>query len=209
MDTSPTPLPLPANSINLSDDVLCLQEEMNDAMDHLLSARATIDTCHQWVILETEVSHHQNKINTSKAIRDAEASYGTSIRKAEAVCLASTSKVEVIWATGIRKAKAANAAQASKLQWQHQEAMQNLGREGPQGGEAYLSVLPLGLWSSPPSLPQWHSSKTDVSPPSVNGKSIPPWTSDGNFALDHKVEESCYLLPSPYQAHHHGALSQG
>ena len=51
------------------------------------------------------------------------------MRKADAVCLASTSKAEVIQATGIRKAKAANAMQASKLQWQHQEAMQNLEEE--------------------------------------------------------------------------------
>ena len=106
----------------------------------IYSARAAIDMCCQWLILETEVSHHQNKINTSKAIReikawyaatirDAEAAYGTAIRKAGAVCLASTSKAEVIQATRIRKAKAANAAQASKLQWQHQEAMQNLEEE--------------------------------------------------------------------------------
>ena len=109
-------------------------------MVHLLSVRATIDTHHQWVISETEVSHCQNEINTSKAIReikawyaamigDAEATYGTTIRKAEAIHLASTSKVEVIQATGIRKAKATNAVQASKLQWQHQEAMQNLEEE--------------------------------------------------------------------------------
>ena len=76
-------------------------------MVHLLSARATMDTCHQWVLLETEVSHCQNEIDTSKAIReikawytamagDAEAAYGTTIRKVEAVHLASTSKAEVI-----------------------------------------------------------------------------------------------------------------
>ena len=133
-DTSLTPLPLLANSINLSVDVLHLQEEMNDVMVHLLSARATMDIHHQWVISETEVGHCQNEINTSEAIReikswytatigDAEDIYGTTIRKAEAICLASTSKVEVTCATGIRKAKAANAMQASKLQQQHQEAM--------------------------------------------------------------------------------------
>ena len=59
-------------------------------------------------------------------IGDAEATYGTTIRKAEAINLASSSKVEVTWATGIRKAKATNVVQASKLQQQHQEAMQNL-----------------------------------------------------------------------------------
>ena len=103
-------------------------------MVHLLSARATMDTHCQWVISETEVSHCQNEIDTSEAIReikaqyaamirDAEATYGIAIRKAEAVHLASTSKAEVTQATGIRKAEATNAAQASKLQQQHQEAM--------------------------------------------------------------------------------------
>ena len=65
------------------------------------------------------------------------------------------------------------------------------GRGGPWG-EGCSSVLSSGLWSSPPSLSQWCSSKTDLSSPSVNGKSIPPQTSDSNFALDFKVEESCY-----------------
>ena len=118
-DTSPTPLLSLAHSINLLDNVLHLQEEMKDTMVHLLSTRATIDMPCQWVISETEVSHCQNKIDTSEAIReikaqyaatiaDSEASYGTIMRKAEAVCLATTSKAEVIQATGIRKAKATN-----------------------------------------------------------------------------------------------------
>ena len=134
------PLPSLANCINLLDNVLHLQEEMIDAMVHLLSNRATMDTCHQQVISETEVSHCQNEIDTSEAIReikawyavmigDAEAAYRTTIRKAEAIHLASTSKVEVTQATGIRKAKGTNAVQASKLQWQHEEAMQNLEEE--------------------------------------------------------------------------------
>ena len=136
-DTSPTPFLLLANSINLLDNVLCLQEEMNDAMVHLLSTRATIDTSHQWVILRTEVSHCQNEMDTFKAIRevkgqyaatieDPESTYRTTMSKVEAVHLASTSEAEVFLAIGIRKAKAANAMQASKLQQQHQEAMQNL-----------------------------------------------------------------------------------
>ena len=139
-NTSPTPLPSLAHSINLLGNVLHLQEVMNKTLVHLLSTRATMQTCHQRIISETEVGHHQNEIDTSQAIQeikahyatviaDAEATYGTAIKKVEAVCLASTSKAEVIWATGIRKAKVANVVQASKLQWQHQEAMQNLEEE--------------------------------------------------------------------------------
>ena len=138
--TSPTPFPLLANSVNLLDNVLHLQEKIKDTMVHLLSARTTIDMCHQWVISETEVGHHLNEINTSEGIRevkawyaavigDAEAAYETAMRKVGAVHSASTSKVEVIQVTRIRKAKAANARQASKLQWQHQEVMPNLEEE--------------------------------------------------------------------------------
>ena len=93
-------------------------------MVHLLSARSAIDTWCQWVILETEICHCQNEINTSEAIReikaqyaatikDTEYTYRTTIRKVEAIHLAYSSEVEVTQATGIRKAKAANAAQAS------------------------------------------------------------------------------------------------
>ena len=44
-------------------------------MVHLLSAKATIDMCHQWVLLETEVGHCQNKINTY-AIREIKVKKG-------------------------------------------------------------------------------------------------------------------------------------
>ena len=53
-------------------------------MVHLLSARAVIDTCCQWVISETEVSHCQNEINTSKAIREIKAWYTATIGDAKA-----------------------------------------------------------------------------------------------------------------------------
>ena len=83
-DTSPTPFPSPANSVNLLDDVLHLQEEMDDAMVHLLSTRAAMDTYHQQVILETEVGHHLNEIDTSESIREIKVWYATAIGEAEA-----------------------------------------------------------------------------------------------------------------------------
>ena len=126
-NTSPTHFQSQANSINLSDDVLHLLEEMNDAMVQLLTSRASIDTHHQRIISETEVSHCQNEINLAEAIRevkarytslisDTKSTYVTAMRKAEATHSVSTSEVEVISATGVRKAEAANVVQASKLQ---------------------------------------------------------------------------------------------
>ena len=118
-DSSPTPFQSQAKSINLSDDVLHLQEEMNDAMVHLLTARASIDTCWWRIISGTEVSDCQNEINLAEDIRevkaryaimmaDAESTYVTVMRKVEAAHSASTSEAEVILATRIRKAEAAN-----------------------------------------------------------------------------------------------------
>ena len=164
-DTSPTTFQSQANSINLSDDVLHLQEEMNNAIVHLLTARALIDTCHWRIISEKEASHYQNEINLAEAIREVKARYTTSIgdgrstyttamRKAEATCSASTSEVEVIHATGVRKAEAANVVQASKLQWQHQEAIWNLEKEALEVEKHFLPILPVGLLSSPSTLPQ-------------------------------------------------------
>ena len=109
-DTSPTPFQSQANSINLLDDVLHLQEEMNDAVAHLLTARASTDTCHWRIISKTEVSHHQSEINPAEAIRevkarfattisDADTTYVTAMRKAEATHSASTSEAEVICTT--------------------------------------------------------------------------------------------------------------
>ena len=76
-------------------------------MVSLLSTRAAIDMHHEWVISETEVNHCQNEIDTSEDIReikaqyamvigDAEAAYRSTMMKAVAVHLASTSEAEVI-----------------------------------------------------------------------------------------------------------------
>ena len=53
-------------------------------MVQLLSARATMDMHHQWVILETEVGHCQNESDTFEAIREIKAQYTATIGDAEA-----------------------------------------------------------------------------------------------------------------------------
>ena len=54
-DGSPTPFQFQANSITLPDDVLHLQEEMNDAMVHLLIPKASVDACQWKLISEMEI----------------------------------------------------------------------------------------------------------------------------------------------------------
>ena len=44
-NSTPNPPELQTNSITLPDNVLHLQEEMNDAMVHLLTFRASVDAC--------------------------------------------------------------------------------------------------------------------------------------------------------------------
>ena len=136
-DGSPSPFQLQANSTTLPDNVLHLQEEMNDAMVHLLTLKASIDAHQQKLISETEIAHHQNETKTSEAIKeikahyvatlsDAEATYVAAVREAEAAHSASTREVEVIHTTAVRKAEAASVAQTSKLQQVHQETIQTM-----------------------------------------------------------------------------------
>ena len=105
---------------------------------HLLTVRVSVDIHWHWrIISEMEVTHCQNEIKTSEAIRevkacymatlgDAKSAYGTAMRKVEATHSASTSEVEAVHVTAMRKAEAASAVQVSKLQQVHQETMQNL-----------------------------------------------------------------------------------
>ena len=67
------------------------------------------------------------------------------------------------------------------------------GRGGPWGEEAFLPILPVGLWSGTPSLPHWCSRETDVPSSFIDRKPIPLWLSNGNLTPDCKVEGS--LLP--------------
>ena len=113
---------------------------MNGAMVHLLTIRASVDAHQQRIISEREVTHHQNEIKTSEAIREvnahymaalsnAKAAYVTAMRKAETAHSASTSEPEAVHATAVRKAEAASVVKASNLQQVLQETMQNLDGE--------------------------------------------------------------------------------
>ena len=123
---TPNPLELQANSITLPDDVLHLQEEMNDAMVHLLTFRALVDAHQQRLISESEIANCQNETKTSKAINgveahytvalhDSEAIYVAAKREAEATCYTFTREAEATRTTAVREAEAARAVQTSKL----------------------------------------------------------------------------------------------
>ena len=106
-DISPAPLQLQVNSLMLPDNVLHLQEEMNNAMVHLLTVMASINT-HWWRIMsETEVAHHWNGIKTSKAIREVKASYAATLGNAMATYVTAMRKVETTHLTSISEAEAA------------------------------------------------------------------------------------------------------
>ena len=110
---------------------------MNDAMVHLLTLKASVDTYWQKLISEMEIVHHQNETKTSEAMKEieahsatalgnAKATYVTAIREAEATHTASTREVEGICTTAVMRTEAASAAQTSKLQQAHQETIQTL-----------------------------------------------------------------------------------
>ena len=57
----------------LSDEVPQWQEEMNRAMGHLLITRASIDAHHRKQVSDFETSFHQNKAQTTRAIKEVRA----------------------------------------------------------------------------------------------------------------------------------------
>ena len=62
-----------ANSISLSDKVLHLQEEMNNAMSRLLTTQTSLDTHQQRLISDTETTLCQNKAKASEAVKEVKA----------------------------------------------------------------------------------------------------------------------------------------
>ena len=125
-NSTPNPPELETNSITLPGNVLHLHEEMNNAMVHLLTFRASVDACQQRLISESEIAHHQNETEASEAIKGVEACYivalhntraiyTAAMREAEAAFLASTREAEATCTTMVREADAARAVQISKL----------------------------------------------------------------------------------------------
>ena len=79
----PNPPELQAHSITMPDNVLHLQEEMNDAMVHILTFRDSVDAHWQRLISEPEISHYQNETKASKVINGVEAHYAVALHDTE------------------------------------------------------------------------------------------------------------------------------
>ena len=70
----------------LPKEVLHLQEEMNMIMGQLLTTRAPMDAHQRKEVSDFQTALHQNKAQTTEAIREAEAVHVAAIREAKACC---------------------------------------------------------------------------------------------------------------------------
>ena len=113
---------------------------MNDAMICILTTQASLDTCQERLVSDTETTLHQNEAKASKAVKGVKACCTASIHEAEALYVAamwesetahsiSIMKVEGACTTAAREAEAACMAHAFNLQQAHRETMQALERE--------------------------------------------------------------------------------
>ena len=172
-NSTPNPPELQPNSITLPDGVLHLQEEMNDAMVHLLTFRDSVHAHQQRLICGLEITHCQNETEAlgaingveacySVALHDTKAVYAAAMRETEADHLASTREAEATHATMVREAEAARAAQTSKLQQTHLENNVSSGRRSPKRGKGLSPILPAGLWGSSSGLSQQSPRDTHV-----------------------------------------------
>ena len=117
---------LQTHSITLPDDVLHLQEEMNDAIVHLLTVRTSVNAHQRRLISESQITHCKNETKASEtingletyymaALHDTKAVYAAALRKVEATHTASTREVEATCTTTVKEAETARAVQTSKL----------------------------------------------------------------------------------------------
>ena len=193
-DGIPTLLQLQANSITLSDDVLHLQVEMNDAMGHLL----IVDTHQQKLISEMEITHHQNETKTSEAIKEIKAHYvaalGDAIGEAEAAHSASVREAEVICTTAVRKAEAASAVQTSKLQQFHKETKQTLEDEAIEEEKCACQSFLQACGATLQACPNEALGGTYVPHTIVNREHVPHQSSNDCSATGYHIKGS---HPSP------------
>ena len=131
-----------ADTGTLLQDVCLLQKEMNSAMGHLFTTRASLDTHWRKQVSDFEMVLHQNEAKATKAIRQAKVHCGSEIREPEACC-----------AADIREAESHCVCHAHTMQQSYSDNMQCLEREAIEKEgkdcQSFLAAGGMALWAWP------------------------------------------------------------
>ena len=90
----------------LSRDVIQLQEEVGKALGCLSAARSSLNACHRKQVLDFEMALHQNKSETTKAVKEAKTLCTCTTREAEAHWVMLINEAEAQYTTCIKEAEA-------------------------------------------------------------------------------------------------------
>ena len=152
-----------------------LQEEVGKALGCLLVTRSSFDAHQRKQVLDLEMALHQNKLETTKAIKKAktlcactireteahwamliskaETHHATCIKEANANCASLVANAENCCSMPIRKVKSHRAKQACPIQQSGAEGMQCLETEAieEEGKDclSFLGTCSAALWASP------------------------------------------------------------
>ena len=83
-----------------------LQEEVGKALGWLLATRSSLDACQRKQVLDFEMTLHQNKLETTEAMKEARTLCACTIREVEVHQVKFISKTEVWHATCTMEAEA-------------------------------------------------------------------------------------------------------
>ena len=214
-NSTPNPPELQTNSSTLPDDVLHLQGEMNNAMVHLLTFRASVDSHQQRLISESETAHCQNETEALEAITGVEACYMVAHHNTKAVYAAAMREAEATHLASTRgRGHPCHHGEGSRS---HQgstnlQAMTNppghnasSGRQGPLRGKVLSLILPVGLWGGSSGLSQQSPRDTHVPHTFTNKQHVPHQPSNSSFTAAYQFKGSHLLSFLPQEACHHHA----
>ena len=93
----------------LPENMVQLQKEVYQALEHLLTTRSSLDTHWRKQVSDIEMALCQNESEATEAIREAKALCGSAIREAKAHCTTIIREAEAQHATLIREAETQHA----------------------------------------------------------------------------------------------------
>ena len=103
---------LGAGAAILPKEVFSLQEEMNRAMECLLTTRSSLDAHQRKQVSDFQKALGQNQDVATKTIREAKTHYAVTVREVESCCAAE-----------IREAESYSTTQGHSIQQSHSEGM--------------------------------------------------------------------------------------